>query len=85
MSKKDWRLVGECFLILSLAAGLSLAAADFSKIQQADLKSNVNHEKSTLSQAAFDQGQAALTPILLSSPQYLSKPTHEMPPCLQSR
>ena len=41
MSKKSWRLVGCCFLVLSLVAVLSLAGADFSAINQADLKSTV--------------------------------------------
>lgn len=85
MSKKIWRLVRGCFLILGLVALLSLAPADFSGVNQADLKPARGSGHSLTSKTAINQEYVSPTPILLRSPQYLTKKTAKTPSCLQSR
>jgi hypothetical protein len=84
MSKKSWRLVGWCFLVLSLVAVLSLAGADFSAINQADLKSTVVAGKNPLSSVALEEGHVSRVPILVRIRQHPTPKTASIPDCLQS-
>ncbi len=84
MSKKSWRLVGWCFLVLSLVAVLSLSGADFSAINQADLKSTGGVGKNPLNSAALKEGHVTLIPILVRARQHPTQKTASIPDCLQS-
>lgn len=85
MSKKSWLLVKGVLLVLSLVAILSLSAADFSGINQADSNFKVNVGKSPSSQAASEQKHLSRTAILVSPPQYLTRRTAEIPSCVRSK
>lgn len=85
MSKKSWRLVGWFFLALSFAAVLSLAAADFLEIHQADLKAQVNAGKKSSRQSALNEESIPRPPILVRSSQHLNRKIDSTPACLPSR
>jgi hypothetical protein len=81
MSKNSWRLVGWCFLVLSLLAVLSLAAADLSEINPPERQAQVDAGKNPQSKAEFKEGRV---PGSVSRPQYLTKKSAETPRGLQS-
>ena len=84
MSKRSWRLAGWSFLALSLVAVLSLAAADFSEINQADPKSRLATGKNFLDSRLANKNYVPRTPVLVTSPQHLTRKIDSIPDCLQS-